>query len=214
MLAALSYPVLAKDSTSSAIKPTSKGLTRELAEDLSRQQKIEDKINSVREKIASKAATLKLRLQEFKDQRKAEIAGRVNGLLNKINENQTTQMQKHLDKMSAILTKLQNRVNNGTPDIKDPAAARTAIASASAAIASASASVATQAQKDYTIVVTTEGRIGIDAKTQRNNLHSDLLGVRKLVIDAKQEVANAIRIAKSLPNAVGKEKEGTNSGQQ
>lgn len=220
MLAAISFPAFAEDSTSSAINPLiKKPITNtkvKIAEDKleTRDQRVKDRINAMRERIASKAASLKLRLQEFKDQKKAEIAGRINDLLNRINEKQTTQMQKHLDTMTTILGKLQDRVNKGTPDIKDPSGAKTAIASASAAIASASASVVTQAQRDYTIVVTSEGKIGIDAKTQRDKLYTDLLSIRKIVNGAKQEVANAIRIAKSLPNTVGKEKEGTRSGER
>lgn len=159
---------------------------------------------TMREKLASKAAALKTKLQAFKDQRKATIAERVNTNLNNINQNQTAQMQKHLNTMSEILDKLEARVNKGTPDIKDPTSAKAAIASARTAISTASAAVSDQAQKDYTIQITSESRIRIDAKTQRDNLHKDLLATRKTVQNAKQAVANAIRTAK---------KEGTNSGQ-
>ncbi len=173
--------------------------------------------------IASKAAALKLKLQTFKDQKKAQIAERVNTNLNDINQKQTEQMQKHLDAMSVILDKLEVRVNSPTPDIKDPEAARVAIASARATIATVSAAVLAQSQKDYTIQVTSESKIGVDAKTQRDKLHADILAIRKAVIDAKQSVANAIRVAKSgsVPNmgsspkeGTGLKKEGTTSGKQ
>ncbi len=219
MLAAASYPAFAQDSTSSAVKPTLRNQTvnkTKLQEKLeTREQRIEDRINVMREKIASKAAALKVKLQTFRDQKKAEIAGRINDLLNKINQNQTAQMQKHLDRMALILSKLEARVNRGTPDIKNPATARSAIASASASIASASAAVSTQAQKDYTIAVTTENRLRLDSKAQRDRLHADLLATRKTVQDAKQAVSNAIRIAKSLSplNTEKSEKEGTRSGE-
>ena len=113
-----------------------------------------------------------------------------------------------------ILDKLEARVNSGTPDIKGSASASAAIASARDAIASASAAVSDQALKDYTIVVTSESNIRIDAKTQRDKLHTDLLALRKIVIDAKQAVANAIRVAKSGKALIpGLRKEGTSSGQ-
>ncbi|MDP3758247.1 MAG: hypothetical protein Q8Q86_00865, partial [Candidatus Daviesbacteria bacterium] len=111
--------------------------------------------------------------------------------------------------------KLETRVNRGEPDIKDPAAARTAIASARVTIASTSAAVSAQSLKDYTVTVSSEARVKLDAKLQRDKLHTDLLALRKIVIDAKQAVGNAIRVAKSgkieIPRAG---KEGTNSGQQ
>lgn len=146
-----SYPVWAKESTSS-------GITR-------------------------KEAALKAKLQTFRDLKKASAAARINDNLNRINDKQTQQMLKHLDKMSTILGKLETRVNQGTA----------AIASAGASIASASAVVRAQSEKDYTIQVTSESTVKQDAQNTRTKLHTDLQTVRKLVIDAKQAVANAIR---------------------
>lgn len=181
---------------------------------------IQEKIEDLKEKMASKTAVLKAKLAAFKDKRKAEIAERINTALNRINQIQTTQMQNHLNRMSLILNKLEARVNEGKPDIKDPTAAKTAITSARSVIATASAAVSAQAQKDYTIQVTSETKVKIDTKLQRDKLHADLLSVRKSVIDAKQAVANAIRIAKAGPSASQSaanskiKKEGTASGER
>lgn len=168
---------------------------------------------NIREKIASREAALKARLNNFKDKRKATIAERVNSNLNKINQNQTAQMLRHLNKMSSLLDKLEARVNSAKPDIKDPAAARAAIATARTNIATTSAAVTAQSEKDYTITVTSESRVKTDAQTQREQLHNDLQALRKQVIDAKQSVANAIRVAKSGKVEIPK-KEGTPSGTQ
>lgn len=210
--------VIALDSTTSSVRPVVKPVIKKEATSsvAPRKQAVQQKVENIKEKIASREAALRLKLQTFKDKKKAEVADRVNTNLNKVNQNQTAQMLKHLDKMSAILDKLESRVESGKPDIKDPTAARTAIASARAAIVSASAAVTTQSQKDYTITVFSEGRIGLDAKVQRDKLHTDLLALRKIVIDAKQSVTNAIRIAKSgpVPTGTGLKKEGTSSGKQ
>ncbi len=181
-----------------------------------KQKKVENRITMMREKQASREASLQTKLQTFRDKKKATAAARINENLNRINARQTGQMQKHLDQMTILLNKLEDRVNQGKPDIKDPALAKEAVASARATIATASAAVSTQAEKDYTITVTSESRIKTDAKTQRDRLHNDLLTLRKAVIDAKQSVANAIRTAKSNPVPVGTEskKEGTTSEQQ
>ncbi len=179
---------------------------------------IENKLASMKEKLASKEAVLRARLQTFKDQKKATAAARISTNLNTINQNQTTQMQKYLDIMSGILDKLEARVNQPTPDIKNPAAAKAAITSARATVASASAEVAAQAQKDYTIQATTEARIRIDAQAMRDKLHTDILSMRKGVVDTKEAVVNAIRVAKSgsvaNPEPKDKEKEGTISGRE
>lgn len=211
ILAVSAYPAFAEEPNRAVMPIIRKGAT---ASGITGKENIEERIAVMREKLASKAATLKTKLQTFKDQRKAVVAERVNTNLNNINQNQTAQMQKHLDTMSGILDKLEARVNKGTPDIKDPNKAKTAIATARGAISSASAVVSAQAAKDYTIQLTTEAKVRIDAKTQRDNLHKDLLATRKTVQDAKQAVTNAIRIAKSgaLPVRTGL-KEGTSSGQ-
>lgn len=199
--------------SSSASAATRVQLLNQKAEE--RKENVENKISNIKEKLASRAAVLKTRLQAFKDKKKAETAERVNTNLNAINQKQTAQMEKHLGNMSAILDKLENRINQGSPDIKDPAGAKAAIASARANIATASAAATAQSLKDYTIQVTSETKIRVDAKLQRDKLHTDLLTLRKAVIDAKQSAANAIRIAKSgpVPAGTGLNKEATSSGQ-
>lgn len=171
---------------------------------------MEDKMMALKEKMASREAALKLKLHAFRDQKKATAAARISDNLNKINTNQTSQMQKYLNTMTAILDRLEARVNQPTPDIKDPVKAKLAIADAKTTIASASAAVTGQAQKDYTIQATSEAKIRQEAQDARNNLHTDILGVRRLVIAAKQAVANAIRVAKSGEGI----KEGTASGHE
>lgn len=202
----LAIPVFAQTTatTSSGTRsPVRKEVTKGKIE--TRQQILDTR----KEKMATREAALKTRLSTFRDKNKATIAQRVNTNLNKINDKQTEMMLKHLAKMTEILTKLETRVNESKPDIKDPAAARAAIADSRLKIASAEALVNAQSGKDYTITTTSEANIKVDAEAARNALHTDLKSVRELVIAAKQSVAKAIRIAKS-----GKGEEATTSGHQ
>lgn len=209
-LATVVNPVFAVDATTAA---TTKRPALQKA--VTARENTEKRIATIQDKIASRAAALKERLQKFKDQKRAVIAERVNANLNKVNQNQTAQMQRHLGVMSNILDKLEARVNKGTPDIKDPTSAASAIADARAAIASASAAVTTQAQNDYTITITTESKVRADAQAQKEQLRTDIKAVRQQVIEAKQAVGNAIRTAKSgKPEISVPAKEGTTSGQQ
>lgn len=173
-------------------------------------QNVSERLSALKEKMASREAALKAKLEAFKDRKKAEIADRININLNRINQNQTDQMIKHLERMSNILDKLEARVNQSRPDIKDPAAARQAIGKARSAVASASALASAQTEKDYTLQIFSENRVRRDAKNQRDALHSDLKALREAVREAKKAVADAIRVAKSGV----KVKEGTSSGQQ
>lgn len=148
-------------------------------------KKIETRIIDIREIIASREAELKIRLNKFKDKKKAGIAERLNRNLNNINQNRTDEMSKNLEKMSGILDRLETRAGKTTE-----------ITESRALIASASSAVKDQAQKDYTVTVTTEKNIKTDLGKVMTQLQQDLRAVRKQVIDAKQSVAYAIRKAK------------------
>lgn len=203
--ATLINPVYAQTATSAA---TRREAVKERVD--TRREAVATKIAAMKERIATREAALKARLDTFKDKRKAQVAERVNTNLNSINQKQTSQMQTHLDRMSELLTKLEERVNKPTPDIKDVTAAKAAIASSMASISLASDAVAAQAEKDYTINLTTESQVRVDAQAMRDQLRTDLTSTRSLVVEAKQSVANAVRVAKGRP----KLQEGTPSGQQ
>ena len=205
LFAIAAYPSLAQTATSPGT--TRKGAVKERVE--TRKEKVETKITNIREKAASREAVLREKLAAFKDKRKATVTEKVSTNLNRINENHTKMMLKFLSRASEILSKLEARVNQGTADIKDAAAAKTAIVDARASIATATDAVNAQAAKDYTITVSTETRVKVDAQAQRKHLHDDLAATRELVGDAKKAVATAIEAAKSGTGA----KEATPSGQ-
>lgn len=188
----LSYPAFAQ------ITATPEGVTRK--------EKIQDK-------IATREAALKTRLAAFKDKQKAQVVERINKSLNSINKKMTGQMLKHLERMASILTKLEARVNSAKPDVKNVTAAKEAIADAETAIDLATEAVSSQAEKDYTITVSSETKVKGDVQKVREQLHNDLKTVRQLVVEAKQAVAKAIRVTKSgpVPGGTGL-KEGTPSG--
>lgn len=149
-------------------------------------QKFEDRIAQMRQKIASREAQFKLRVDQFEDKVKAKLALKVNRVLNQINQNQTQQMNKHLNKMSEILDRVVTGAGGNASSSAQVAEARSAIETAQTA-------VETQAGRDYTINVSTESAIRKDAQTMRDRLRTDLRNTRQLVIGAKQAVAIAIR---------------------
>lgn len=187
-------PAFAQDSTSSTKVKLPRTNTRSFETPKANMSR--ERLDNIKTKIASREATVKLKLAKFKDQQKAKIAEKVNTNLNKINQNQTDQMLVHLDKMTVLLDKLTARVSTNQ-----------AIADSRVAIDTAKTAVLAQAEKDYTITVTTETKIRLDAQSKRDQLHKDINTVRGLVIAAKQSVSNAVRVIKSTP------KEATVSGQ-
>lgn len=146
-----------------------------------RKEKIQTRIETRKEVMATRAAALKERLKNFRDQKKASAAARISENLNRINDKQTSQMLKHLDKMTSILNRLKV----------------TSKATAESKIASASAAVKQQADNDYTLTISSEIKAREEAQALRQKLHTDLKAVRQMVIEAKQAVAAAIRGTKA-----------------
>lgn len=203
----LTYPAWAQDATTPA---TRKEKAKERVE--TRKEIVAQRVDTLKERMATREAALKAKLDAFRDKKKATAAARISENLNRINDKQTEQMLKHLDKMTSILNRLEDRVNRSTPDIKDATLAQIAIADAKAAIATASSAVKDQSEKDYTVEVSSESKVRADFKKVRDMLHADLKSIRESVIKAKQAVANAIRVAKSGKLEIPKE--GTPSGRE
>ncbi|MBI2334289.1 hypothetical protein HYU96_00645 [Candidatus Daviesbacteria bacterium] len=184
LIASFTLPVYAKESTDTAT--TRKEKIQERVE--VRKENIAQRIETRKENMATRAAALKEKLKNFRDQKKASAAARVSDNLNMINDKQTVQMLKHLDKMTSILNRLEAKV--GATD---------AIAAAKAAITSATEAVKAQADSDYTLTISGEAKAREEAQALRQKLHADLKSVRQMVIDAKQSVAAAIRAAREGP---------------
>lgn len=202
------FPVWAQDSTKPA--EIQKEKIQQKVE--TKKERLEERKDTVREKLATKEAVLKKKLETFKDKKRAEVLEKVNQNLNLINKKYTDHMLRFLDNASKILSKLEQRLNSASPDIKDPTAARLAISEAKLALDSARSAVAAQAAKDYTLNITSEAGAKKDAKKMRDLLHADLKSVREQVIAVKKAVSNAIRVAKSGKVEVPG-KEATESGQ-
>lgn len=150
------------------------------------------------QKIASKTAELKTKLQNFKNKVKADTAQRVNDNLNRINSNRVAEMSGNIQKMNNILAKLEA--------LPGATSASAQIASAGAAIAAAQSAVTAQSQKNYTIQITTEATVRADVKKMRDQLMTDLQADRKLIVDAKKALVNAVAAVR--PAKGEKEKNG------
>ena len=178
---ALVLPVFAQDATSST---TRKETTKQRFE--TKKEVVKERLSTLKERMATREAALKTKLAAFRDRNKANITERINTNLNMINAKQTKAMSNHLVRMSEILTKVEARKGSTAT-----------ITTAKERIASATALVNAQAEKDYTITVTSEAKIKDDAKLKRDMLHTDLKAAREAVIAAKQAVAATIREAKN-----------------
>lgn len=175
--------VLAMDSTSSGSRIDQRLVVRKLS--------IEERLNDLKERIASKTATLRLRLQNFKDKQKATRVERVSATLNQINDKETRLLNAHLNKMTDILSKVELRINTASSSANTNSAKAT-VDGAKIVIQKAKEAVATQSANDYTLSITSEATAGSQAKAMRNKLFNDLKAVRDLVVASRRAVATAI----------------------
>lgn len=190
------YPVYAVDSTSSS-KPL-RNINKLAVKEASLAARMEDR----QEKLASRAAMLMQKLAAFKDKNKAKKVELINDGLAKINKTRTDLMLRHYEKMVEILTKVEDRVNEAAAGGKDMTAARSSISQARSALNEVKAALDTQVTKDYTINVSSESAVRVDAMVQRQQLFSDLKAIHDKLVTARKAIAEAISLAMSTIKGV------------
>ncbi len=156
-----------------------------------KQQKIEDrktaistKMETVKEKVASRQANFK----QFKDQKKAEIATKLETNFNTVNQNRVSEMNKFLDQLTQILNKIIAKSQTATPSA-NLTTIQASITKAQTAIITARTAVTAQQAKTYSIATSTETNLAANAKTARQTLFSDL----KATFQTIQLAKNAVR---------------------
>lgn len=130
--------------------------------------------------IKTQRDEFKAKAQTIKDQRKKLLVERIDAKLAEVNKKQTS-------RYSEVLTRLQgflDKIKQSTTDTKVLAD----IASAQTAIDTAKAAVDQQAATTYTIQITDDTTLKLNAGTTVSQLRLDLMAVYKLVIDAKQAI--------------------------
>ena len=136
--------------------------------------------NEAKAMIQAKRDEFKTRMQTIKDQRKKLLVERIDTKLVLVNKNQTTRFTEVLGRLQGFLDKINKSAANQTV-LSDIAAAQSAIDTAKSA-------VETQASKTYTMTITDDSTLKLNAGTTVSQLRLDLMAVYKLVIDAKQAV--------------------------
>lgn len=148
---------------------------------------------AIREQVAERKEILRERLGAITDERKAQIALRVDSQLTLINEARVAFFTSALDRIEAVLERLAART--------DADAAASQISLAEAAIESARDKVAVQASQDYTVTVTDEAGIRSNLQAVRDQLREDLHAVRDAVRAAHQAVRMVAITLDRLPGA-------------
>jgi len=153
------------------------------------------------EKIASasymtKHKAFETKLATVKDAKKKAILENVETNIQNVNTKRSQTMLKYLTDMSNILQKISVRIEeSGRTDTAD---IYNAIAEAEKSIDTAVTAVSEQAQKAYSITISTESAAKADVDTARKTLETDLKAVHEKVTAARKSVENVINEVKLL----------------
>ncbi len=137
-------------------------------------------------------------LKQVKNRHHAQIAEKIHQNLNHVNTTLTTAWSHHLSKMSEILIKLEDHLNQAAKDGKDVANTQAALNNAKQAVTTAENALNSQADKTYTFNISNPDHIGSDIQAARDTLHNDLKTVHETLKNAKEAVVEATKAVNQL----------------
>lgn len=129
--------------------------------------------------IQAQKDEFKTKLQAIKDQKKKALVERIDAKLARVNENQTVKYTEVLVRLQGFLDKIKSETDAKV--LTDATLAQTAIDTAKAAVEA-------QTAKSYTMTITDDSTLKLNAGSTVSQLRLDLMAIYKQVLDAKQAV--------------------------
>ncbi len=186
--------------TSKSPSPVAKDDTIELRikKSLDFEKKLSDKIESLSAKLTKNKDELKKKLAKIKDEKKQKVVLRINDNIALANQRILSRFSTALDKLAAIINKLDKKGQELAQKGTDVTTLNDAIKKADAAIASARTAIQTQAALTYTISISTDTNLGQDVSKTRQALHDDITKVRDTILTARDAVKDAAKVYRAL----------------
>lgn len=161
--------------------------------------RIEAHREEMKKLMETRREELKAKLAAFKDGKKAEIAERVDEAFGDINARWIESFTNSVNRIEGVLDAIGSRTDKAEAAGKDVTAVRAKIETAHGAIDAARAAIEAQADKDYTLEVSSEATVKTDASGTRTQLRTDLETVRKAVRAAYDATKAAAAALKAVP---------------
>jgi hypothetical protein len=162
---------------------------------------------SVSAEILAKREEFKLKLKTIKDTRKQLTLERVASRSAEINKKRTDQMMNVLDRLTELLSRLEEKINQG--NLGNQGNLSSLIVLARTAIQNAKDAVGVQSQKEYVISITTESALRQTVGQMMSQLEQDLRATREKVIAARKATMDVFAEFMKLKG----EKEASGSGE-
>ena len=174
-------------------------------------EKMQERMDQAHQRMETRKEELKDKLAAIRDQRKAQIAERVQTNLSKLNERMVNHFTKLLDKLEEILERIQKRADKAAERGLDVSAVNAAIEKAHDAIADARAAITGQADNTYPVEATDDEHLRADVAKARKALNDDLKKVFRAVKAAREAVHAAATALAHIPRGDHKTASSTSS---
>lgn len=158
----------------------------------------EAKKQELKNKAAKEKVAIQARIQSMNDEKKKQIAVRIQKKLSAINAARTEHFASFLERLSTILDKIESRTEKAKATGKNVSAVETAITEAREAISSSQAMVDAQKAKEYQLVVTDDAAAKTEVGATVKKLQGDLETVRVSLKTAQTAVQKVFRQLKSI----------------
>ena len=160
-----------------------------------RQEELASKAAETKERLKERRLAFREKLSEFKDDKKASLAAKVDANIDRLNNKHTERMTNALEKLNEVVGRLEDSVSSANTLGKDTASTAAALSTAKSKISSAQTKVSEQSGKDYAPEVTDETTLGAVVSAAFKAFMVDMKATQALVVDAKQAVRTAAEAA-------------------
>jgi hypothetical protein len=143
------------------------------------------------------------KLQTIKDERKKTIAEHIDQVISDRNAKWVEHWNNVLKRLTEILNKIQTRADKAAKNGKDISQVSQSVQEAANTVAAAQTAVNAQAEKTYTINVTSEESVGQEVRTMVANFRADVKSVISKIMAAREAVKksyNALKEIKDIDN--------------
>lgn len=166
-------------------------------------KEVKDAIEANKEKLKKVAEQRKTQLQQklknIKDVKKKQAVENVNDKILELNDRTTNHFLDVLTKLERALNNISSRIEKAEASGLAVSSAKTAIVDAQKAIDESKQAVKVQAEKIYSISITTENNLKVDVGKTRQSLHTDLKAVFETVKKAREAVHKTATTLAQIP---------------
>lgn len=160
---------------------------------------IDAKREATKDIIAAEEKDLKTKLNQFKNDKNKQVAEKVNNSLNQVNKRAVDRFTKNINEFDRLLVNITTRAEKASVMGNNVDGVMTEIKNARLAISVARESISVQAEKVYSVNITTEKNFSNDLRVARNLLNADLKVVEEKIKASRVAVQNALAELNKIP---------------